>query len=108
MNPAVYYRMEEWPKSDKKGSYVLVDSAPGGHHGDTAPGRRVRSAAASGQVRRCARSSRPMVGDYAIVPDYPKTDNGQLSVSAWVWAVTFGSSALVDYLQPMRLVISKP
>ena len=29
-----------------------------------------------------------MVGDYAIVPDYPKAENGQLSVSAWVGATT--------------------
>ena len=33
MNPAVYYRMEEWPKGKDEDTYVLVDSAPGGHHG---------------------------------------------------------------------------
>ena len=27
-----------------------------------------------------------MIGDHAVVPDYPKTETGQLSVSAWVWA----------------------
>ena len=33
MKPAVYYRMEEWPKGKDEDSYVLVDSGPGGHHG---------------------------------------------------------------------------
>ena len=28
MNPAVYYRMEEWPKGKDEDMYVLVDSAP--------------------------------------------------------------------------------
>ena len=30
-----------------------------------------------------------MQGDRVIVPDYPKADTGQLSVSAWVWMTSF-------------------
>ena len=33
MNPAVYYRMEKWPKGKDEDTCVLLDSAPGAHHG---------------------------------------------------------------------------
>ena len=87
MNPAVYYRMEQWPKHSKKGCYVLVDSAPGGHHGVAHPDQAFRLRC-EGRFGDALDLHGPSVGDHAIVPDYPKTDNGQLSVSAWVWAST--------------------
>ena len=31
----------------------------------------------------------PGTGDYAIVSDYPKSENGRLSVSVWVRATSF-------------------
>ena len=88
MNPAVYYRMEEWPKGKDEDTYVLVDSAPGGHHGvlhqDRGFGPRQR-----GRFGNALGLHGPGVDDYAIVPDYPKAEDGQLSVSVWVrpWIV---------------------
>ena len=87
MKPAVYYRMEKWPKDEKKGCYVLWDSAPGAHHGeahlDEGLGPLCR-----GRFGSALDLHGPGVGEYAIVPNYPKTDNDRLSVSAWVWAVS--------------------
>ena len=88
MNPVVYYPMEEWPKGTNEGTYVLVDSAPApimvwptwtnGWACDRA-----------GRIWPCMNLHGSTVGDYVIVPDYPKMDNCQLSVSAWVWAMSF-------------------
>ena len=62
---------------------MLVDSAPGGHHGvlhkDRSFAPRCR-----GRFGSALDLHGQGVGDYAIVPDYPKADHGQLSVSAWV------------------------
>ena len=112
MKPAVYYRMEQWPKDEKKGCYVLVDSAPGAHHGevhvDEAFGPRCR-----GRFGSALDLHGPAVGDYAIVPDYPKTDNDQLSVSAWVWAVALRrwidrSELVGTAVRKARLSVSSP
>ena len=65
MNPAVYYRMEEWPKGKDEDTYVLVDSAPGGHHGILHQDRGFGPRAA-GQVRQRARSARS--GESATTP----------------------------------------
>ena len=94
MKPAVYYRMEEWPKSDEKDSYVLVDSAPGGHHGVLHHDDAFGPPFCRGRFGH-ALDQRLMVGDYATVPDYPKTQTNQLSVSAWVWATTLDSNATI-------------
>ena len=91
LKPAVYYRMEEWPKDEKNGCYVLVDSAPGGHHGRLYTfGDRGFQSRCRGKLGKGPPYLRgPMVGDYAVVPEYPKADNGQLSVSVWVWVDVF-------------------
>ena len=82
MNPAVYYRMEDWPKGKDEDTFVLVDSAPGAHHGvlhqDRSFGPRQR-----GRFGGALELHGSGFGDYAIVPDYPKAEDGQLSVSAW-------------------------
>ncbi len=83
MQPAVYYRME--PPKDEKDDKILFDSAPGGHHGvlhfsNDYVGRPFTS----GRFGQSLRFRGRMVGDYAIVPDYPKTQDGRLSVAAWV------------------------
>jgi hypothetical protein len=86
MNPVVcYYRMDKWPKTDQSNRYVLVDSAPGGHHGtacfDQAFGRSV----CEGKFGKALSFHGSMGSDYASVKNYPKAENGRLSVSAWVW-----------------------
>ena len=89
MNPVVYYRMEEWPKGMDEDTYVLVDSAPGAHHGilhqDRGFGPRQR-----GRFGCALDLHGPGIDDYALVPDYPKAEDGQLSVSAWVrpWSIS--------------------
>ena len=86
LNPAVYFRMEK-PKEEKDAA-MIFDDAPGGHHGVLAwdknpdyptpeytPGRFGESLWFRGVFAH----------DYAIVPDYPKATNDQVSVSVWVW-----------------------
>ncbi len=91
LKPAVYYRMER-PEPGKD-PMQIVDSAPGGHHGkafvdnesridkDTPPpiykpGRFGEAKLFRGQWGR----------EHIIVPDYPKADKNELTVSAWVFA----------------------
>ena len=92
MKPAVYYRMEQWPKANKKNRYVLVDSAPGDHHGEACldeafgpkcPGRFGGALDLHGLG----------ISEHVIVDDYPKTTSGQLSVSVWARAVSYGMDA---------------
>jgi hypothetical protein len=91
MNPVVYYRMEEFLPGKDRDSYVLVDFAPGRHHGKgyTDHGYGPRSSGRFGGGLELHESA----GEYAIVPDYPKADSDQLSVAVWVWATTLSSSA---------------
>ena len=70
MKPVVYYRMEEWPKGKDENTYVLVDSAPGAHHGILARDRAF-GADAPGRFGGALDLHGPMVGDYAIVPTIP-------------------------------------
>ena len=86
LQPVVYYRMER-PK-DVKDRYVLFDSAPGGHHGVLHfSDEYVGEPYVSGRFGQALRLRGPMVGDYAIVSDYPKTTDNRLTVSAWVMAM---------------------
>ena len=87
MNPVVYYRMDQWPETDKKGCYVLVDSAPGAHHGVACLDEAFGKPSCRGKFGGAMDLHGPMGSDYAFVKNYPKADNGQLSVSAWVWPV---------------------
>lgn len=94
MQPTLYYRMELPEDGDAR---TLYDSAPGKHHGvihfiqgyvDTVPyikGRFGKSLLLRG----------PSFRDYAIVPDYPKTTDGRLSVSAWVMCMARGTPGVI-------------
>ncbi len=86
MQPAVYYRMEMPKDGDPK---VLHDSAPGGHHGTIhfADGYVDTTPYAEGRFGQSLRLRGPMVGDYAIVEDYPKATDGRLTIAAWVLAL---------------------
>ena len=87
MNPVVYYRMDQWPETDKKGCYVLVDSAPGAHHGVACLDEAFGKPSGRGKFGGALDLHGTMGSDYAFVKNYPKTDKGQLSVSVWVWPV---------------------
>ena len=87
MNPVVYYRME-WPQANES-RYKVNELSQGKHHGELHlanesgampwwPGRFGSSLYLRG----------PAVGDYIVVSDYPKSQNDQLSLSAWVNAET--------------------
>ena len=88
MNPVVYYRMDQWPAADKKNHYVLVDSAPGGHHGIACLDEAFGKPSSPGKFGGALDLHGSMSTDHAFVKNYPKAENGQLSVSAWAWAVT--------------------
>ena len=112
LNPAVYYRMER-PKKGveaKKGTVpfgakhpqgrsgqrglspfpperVVLDSAGGGHHGELRLGNDYGgSPYRRGRFGDALWLRGPEAGDHVIVPDYPKTTDNQLTVSAWVYA----------------------
>ena len=85
LKPAVYYRMEQ-PGSEKD-RFVVLDSAPGGHHGELRLGNEFGgSPYRPGRFGDAIWFRGPEAGDRVIVPDYPKTTNGRLTVSAWVMA----------------------
>ena len=95
LNPVVYYRME-FPKREEDW-LVVFDSAPGSHHGVL---HLADKSVLPWPAGRCGIGSSlnlrgPLVRDSAIVPDYPKTQNNQLSVSAWVMAASLSSWASI-------------
>ncbi len=92
MEPVVYYRMETWPKDETDSCRRLIDSAPGVHHGKAFLDRAF-SPWCRGRFGNALDLHGSGVGDYAIVPDYPQTDNDQLTVSAWVWASSLAPDA---------------
>jgi hypothetical protein len=104
MNPAVYYRMDEWPKADRKDSYLLIDSANGGHHGELHVDPVFDHPRCSGRFGAALELRSTESGTYAIVSDYPQSENRQLSVSAWVWTISGGdwASILENWSYPGR------
>jgi hypothetical protein len=88
LRPVVYYRMEPLPDDKTR----LVDSASGGHHGLVAVDKAFQHPARTPGHYGDALSLRgAMVHDYAIVADYPKSEDGRLTVSAWIWSGPFNS-----------------
>ena len=85
LRPVVYYRME--PPKDEKDRNVVFDSAPGHHHGVLHfQSGFVGAPYVSGRFGHALLFRGPMVGDYVIVPDYPKATSGRLTVSVWALA----------------------
>ena len=98
LKPVVYYRMEEWPRDERQGGYVLVDSAPGAHHGELHVDRAFGPPWHHGKFGGVLEFRGSMLdkhANYAIVRDYPKADNGQLSVSAWVRPIIIDQYATI-------------
>jgi hypothetical protein len=85
MQPFAYYRME--PPKDRKDRFVVLDSAPGGHHGTLH-----FSDQWSGEPWEAGRFGSslllrgPMMGDYVDVPEFPNADGNQISFSAWIYS----------------------
>jgi len=88
MNPVVYYRMDQWPTVEGKNHYILVDSAPGGHNGVACLDPTFGKPSSAGKFGGALDLHGPMSADYAFAKNYPKAENGQISVSAWAWAIT--------------------
>ena len=89
MKPFAYYRMER-PK-DEKNNTTVFDSAPSGHHGKLHLAN--EDAGDSWWNRRFGialnfRGSDAL--DYIDVPNFPASDTNQLSVTAWVYALSRG------------------
>ena len=91
MNPVVYYRMNQWPTTEKENHYVLVDSAPGSHHGVASLDPTFGKKSVSGKFGKALDFHGVDSTDHAFVSDYPKAENDQLSVRAWVWAGCIGA-----------------
>jgi len=85
LDPAVYYRMERpKPTGDR---FLVFDSAAGGHHGQLRLGNDFGGSPYwNGRFGDSLNFRGPYVSDRVIVPDYPKTTNDRLTVSAWVLA----------------------
>ena len=84
MQPAAYYRMEQ-PKAEKD-RCVLFDSAAGGRHGTVHLGSATGMLWLNGRFGEALHLRGPFVGDYAVVSDYPQSNNNQLAVTTWVLA----------------------
>jgi hypothetical protein len=83
LKPAVYYRVESPQKSDDL--WTLYDFAGGGHHGALHCDRAfLPPPYLDGRHGKSLLFRGPAVMDHVIVPDYPKTADGRLTVSAWV------------------------
>lgn len=95
MKPVVYYRMNEWPKLADEGDYVLVDSAPGAHHGVLHAAKQFLGPSSRGRFGGGLDLHGAPANEYAMATDYPKTDNGTLSVSAWVRAIAPAPDAVI-------------
>ncbi len=80
LKPAVWFRMEG-KESDRTVHDEMGSAADGVLHWD-GPGK----AFVSGRIGKGLWLRGPQLGDYALVPDYPKADKGKLSVVAWVYA----------------------
>jgi len=95
MKPVVYYRMDQWPAAGEKNHYVLVDSASGGYHGIACLDETFGKPSSPGRFGTALDLHGSMGTDYAFVKNYPKAENGQISVSAWVYAITLDPWAVV-------------
>jgi len=81
LKPLIYYRM---PPSDD--GLTLIDQSGHGLDARIEPGETHRSVFGRGKVGSAFRTRGPKARTYAILPDYPKTTNNQLSLVAWVRA----------------------
>ncbi len=81
LNPVLYFRMQ--PSSD---GLTLTDQSGNGLHAQIEPGTTIRPLFGSGRLGSAFRMHGPRARTFAVVPDYPKATNNQLSAVAWVRA----------------------
>ncbi len=84
LQPAAYYRMER--PTYEKDQCVLLDSATKGHHGAIHLGMNTSLLWLEGRFGSALHLRGVMIGDYAVVPEYPQSQTNQLTVAAWVFA----------------------
>ena len=84
LHPTAYYRMEH-PETTRD-KLRLIDSVAGAHAGELYLANEFGQPWVPGRFGDSLYFRGPEVGDHAIVPDYPKTQNDRLTVSAWVMA----------------------
>ena len=65
---------------------TLEDKSGNEAHGQLVRGPKTKCVYATGKIGACIRLNGSKGETYAVVPDYPKTENNQLSVVAWVRA----------------------
>ena len=86
LDPVAYYRMER--PADPKDEATILDSSTGGNHGVLSRDKESEDpvpAVMPGAFGNALGLRGQLGHDYALVPDYPKATNDQLTVSAWVW-----------------------
>jgi hypothetical protein len=93
LHPAVYFRMES-PKPDRE-KLKVKDSASGVFPGDLHLANEFGQPWVSGRFGESLYFRGPDVGDHIIVPDYPKAQRDQLTVSVWVMAETLAYNAMI-------------
>jgi hypothetical protein len=81
LNPVLYFRMP--PSSD---GLTLTDQSGNGLDARIEPGTAKRQLFANGRLGSAFQMDGPRAGTYAVVPDYPKATNNQLTVVAWIRA----------------------
>ena len=81
LKPVLYLRMA--PSND---GLTLADHSGNGLHARIDPGKADRPLFGRGRVGSAFKTRGSRTRSHAIVPDYPKTTNSQLSVVAWVRA----------------------
>jgi hypothetical protein len=86
LNPVAYYCME--PSQDGASDALIPDSATAGHHGALHAGRPTHQRYGRGLLGNALWLGGPGSDDFVVVDNYPKTQTNQLTVSAWVYAVS--------------------
>ena len=84
MQPVAYYRMER--PEYKKDQYTLFDSTVEKRNGAVHIGAATGMLWLPGHSGDSLRLRGDMVGDYAVVSDYPQTRNNELTVTVWVFS----------------------
>jgi hypothetical protein len=87
-DPVLYYRMIP-------AGGIIHDAGPIGIPASIVRGESEGTPWTVGRIGSALQFGGPSVKDYAVVPDYPKTTNGTLSVVAWVFAKSRPRSATI-------------
>ncbi len=93
LQPAAYYRMER--PIHHKDQLVVLDSAAQNRHGTIHLGTNTGMLWLNGRFGSALHLRGIMVGDYAVIAEYPQSQNSQLTVAAWVYAESRSSWATI-------------